>query len=141
MTNPGPPGEDERPLAGPDTGMGLPESGTQHATSTDFDPLAPVTTPIDPPLTTDLSGGEPATPVTPSPDIAGTVPSETLPTTSSYGTASGPGGSSPAGGALAKVRAFAEQRPEAFLAAALVAGWLAGKLLGFSSGDDSEDGG
>ena len=36
MTNPGPPGEDERPLAGPDTGMGLPESGTQHATSTDF---------------------------------------------------------------------------------------------------------
>ena len=36
MSNPGPPGEDERALAGPDAGMGLPESGTQHATSTDF---------------------------------------------------------------------------------------------------------
>jgi hypothetical protein len=140
MSNPGPPGEDERPLAGPDTGMGLPESGTQHATSTDFDPLAPATTPIDPPLTTGLSGDEPAPPVTPSPEIAGTVPSETLPTTSSYGTASGSGGSSSAGGALAKVKAFAEQRPEAFLAAALAAGWLAGKLLGSSSDDDSEDG-
>ena len=88
MSNPGPPGEDQRPPAGPDAGMGLPESGTQHATSTDFDPLAPATTPIVPPLTADLSGattaGEPPTPLgTPSPDIAGSVPGETLPTTSS----------------------------------------------------------
>ena len=40
---------------------------------------------------------------------------------------------------LAKVKAFADERPAAFLAAALVAGWLVGKLLGSSDDDDDEE--
>jgi hypothetical protein len=152
MSNPGPPGEDERPLAGPGTGMGLPESGTQHATSPDFDPLDRATTPqIPPPTDTDVFGATPVEPVAPTPpsggslsssdpllDTGGISPSDTLSTTSAYGSETGsPSG---AGGVLEKVKAFADQRPEAFLAAALVAGWVVGKLLGSSDDDDEDQG-
>jgi len=155
MSNPGPPGEDERPLAGPDIGMGLPESGTQHATSTDFAlpldrPTQPPAAP-EPPLPAEpyqAAGGAstPADLSTPNPPAAGplvggTPPGDALATsTSSIPDAYEPtaGTSAGAGGLLEKVKAFADQRPEAFLAAALVAGWVAGKLLG-SSDDESED--
>jgi hypothetical protein len=132
MTNPGPPGEDERPLAGPDTGMGLPESGTQHATSTDFElPLDRPEADTDPLLTTP----PPAQPTPPAYDdpaeLVRTVePVEPTTTVPADGTG--------AGGLLEKVKAFADQRPAAFLAAALVAGWLVGKLLS-RSGDDEDD--
>jgi hypothetical protein len=42
-----------------------------------------------------------------------------------------------AAGVLAKVKTLADERPAAFLVAALLAGWLVGKLLG-SSDDDEE---
>jgi hypothetical protein len=140
MTNPGPPGEDERPLAGPPAGMGLPESGTQHATSTDI-PL-----PVDP--------ATPATPVTraydeptglldPVPDVEPTELAAPTPAYDELAAESGfdalaPADAAGGAGVLAKVKAFADERPAAFLAAALLAGWLVGKLLG-SFGDDDED--
>lgn len=180
MSNPGPPGEDERPLAGPDAGMGLPESGTQHATSTDF--ALPLDRPAEPdPLAGDAPLGEippPAPPVPPayddptelvespmpaydeSTDLLDAVPdveaTELAATSQSAGTpaydalAAEAGFTEPAdptttvppsgaGGVLAQLKAFAGERPAAFLAAALVAGWLVGKLLGSSDDDDDED--
>jgi hypothetical protein len=172
MSNPGPPGEDERPLAGPDAGMGLPESGTQHATFTDFAlPLDPAAEP-DPLTAGDPIGGTPppARPAPPeyddpselvdpavpaydeptdllaavpdveaselaAPSYAGTPAYDALAAESSFGAAE----STPAGGVLAKVKAFADERPAAFLAAALVAGWLVGKLLSSSDDDDDDD--
>jgi hypothetical protein len=139
MTNPGPPGGDERPLAGPETGMGLPESGTQHATSTDF--ALPVDRFADPAPDPLSSGGtstaevsstpppaQPASPlydelVTPAVVEVHEVVETDQPTAAS--------------GVLAKVKAFAAQRPEAFLGATLVAGLLVGRLL--SSSDDDEE--
>jgi hypothetical protein len=179
MSNPGPPGEDERPPAGPDTGMGLPESGTQHATSTDF--ALPLDRPAEPdPLAGDVPLGEtppPAQPVPPAyedptelvepagpaddeptdlldavpdveaaelaaaPDVAGTPAYDALATETGFTDPAEPAATVPWGGegVLAKVKAFADQRPAAFLAAALVAGWLVGKLLGSSGDDDDED--
>ena len=157
MSNPGSPGEDERPLAGPGAGMGLPESGSQHATSTDV-PL-----PVDPPIGDEPMGRTPppaqpmppayedpselVTPGYPGPadplteattgtleETVGTPAYDALAAESGFVRESG----GPAGGLLAKVRAFAEERPAAFLAAALVAGWLVGKLLS-SDDDDDED--
>lgn len=130
MTNPGPPGEDERPLPGPDIGMGLPESGTQHATSTDFElPLdRPADSDTDPLLTTPpLAQPTPPTYDDPADLVQPVEPTTTVPTAEA------------AGGLLEKVKAFADQRPAAFLAAALVAGWLVGKLLGSSDDDEDED--
>jgi hypothetical protein len=154
--------------------MGLPESGTQHATSTDFPlPLDPPTEP-DPLAAGDPVGGLPpparpappayddpaelVDPVTPAydeptdlldaiPDVeatelaapssAGTPAYDALAAESGFGAAE----STPAGGGvLAAVKAFADERPAAFLAAALVAGWLVGKLLGWSGSDDDDDG-
>lgn len=206
MTNPGPPGEDERPLAGPDAGMGLPESGTQHATSTDFGlPLGETAEQDTNPLR--IYGGvtpgdtpPPGRPVAPAYDDPSELvdaapgygePPDLLPPAPGFDDPGGPGGlasthagpaaaglsATPAydelaeevglaepvapttmvpaggyrsatdsgsgypggadGGLLAKVKAFAGQRPEAFLGAALAAGWLVGKL--FSSSDDGED--
>ena len=177
MSNPGPPGEDERPVAGPDAGMGMPESGTQHATSPDL--ALPLDRPAEPdPLAADAPFGETPPPEQPEPpayddptelvessrpaydeptDLLDAIPdveatelaaaSETV-GTPAYDALSAEAGFTevaepttavpPAGGALAQVRAFAEQRPAAFLAAALVAGWLVGKLIG-SSDDDDED--
>jgi hypothetical protein len=119
MSYPGPPGEDERPLAGPDPGMGLPESGTQHATSTEF--ALPLDRPADPP-TDILPAATPSSYGTPAGDVE--------PVTS-YG--GGQAGGS-AAGALDKVKAFADQRPGAFLGALVAAGWLVGRL--FSSSDE-----
>ena len=172
MTNPGPPGEDERPLAGPDAGMGLPESGTQHATSTDFtlpldpaaepDPLAaggsigttpPPAQPTPPAYDDPSELVDPAVPAYDEPaDLLDAVPDveatglaatsyadtpayDALASESGFGSAEE---TSAAGGVLAKVKAFADERPAAFLAAALVAGWLIGKLFGSSDDDDDE---
>ena len=136
MTNPGLPGEDERPLAGPDTGMGLPESGTQDASSTDFELMdGPAESATDPLLITP----PPARPAPPAYDEAAyDQPTYDQP---DY---DGPGDEGGAGGLLEKVKAFAGERPAVFLAAALVAGWFVGKLLGSSDDDDDsadEDGG
>jgi hypothetical protein len=169
MTIPGPTGEDDRPLAGPAAGMGLPESGTQHATSSD----------VDVPLETAQLGSDPLTPGAPA--ALGSTPPPASPTPPAYddpselvqeptaydeapglplpeaddatiaatpaydalaqesglldpaGTAAA-GGTGAGAGALTKVKAFADQRPAAFLGMALAAGWLVGKL--FSSSDD-----
>jgi len=134
--------------------MGLPESGTQHATSTDFVPL--VDGPADPdPLGTGTPPpARPAAPVYDEPaDLLGTVPdagtTELAAPTPAYDALAAesgftpaypePAGAGGAGGTLAKVKAFADERPAAFLAAALVAGWLVGKLFG-SSDDDEDEG-
>jgi hypothetical protein len=156
--------------------MGLPESGTQHATSTDFalpvnrapDPLAG-DTPLGetpPPAQPDLPAYDDPTELTGSTrpaydeptdlldavpdveatelaaaDVAGTPAYDALATETGFTEPAEPTTTvPPAGGdgALAKVKAFADERPAAFLAAALVAGWLVGKLLG-SSDDDDED--
>lgn len=163
MSNPGPPGEDERPLAGPDIGMGVPESGTQHATSTDFPP------PIDAPAEPDMfaTGTPPAARPTPPAyddpaELVSSGPAYDAPTdlldagsdavvtdlaapTPAYDALAAESGFTPTdppptggGGALAKVKAFADERPAAFLGAALVAGWLVGKLFG--SSDDEDEG-
>jgi hypothetical protein len=155
MTNPGPPGEDERGLAGPGTGMGLPESGTQHATSPD------VSLPVEPPTgsrefsaSDDLPASQlPSDPLAPGPRVqpvppaydeptelvepvppATTVaPATTVPPVTTASTAS-PSTAEAAGGALEKVKAFATRRPEVFLGAALAAGWLVGRVLSSSDG-------
>ena len=151
MTNPGPPGNADDPLTRPDTGMGLPESGTQHATSTDFAPLVDGPAGAHP-----LSTPPPARPTPPAydepGDLLGTVPddgTELAAATPAYDALAAESGFAPAypepaaaggaGGALAKVKAFADERPAAFLAAALVAGWLVGKLFG-SSDDGGDEG-
>lgn len=150
MSNPGSPGEDERPLAGPGAGMGVPESGSHHATSTDV-PL-----PVDPPVGDEPIGRTPppAQPVPPAYEdpsdlvtgyvgpadplteaTVGTV-RETVGTPAYDALAAESGFGRDSGGLLARVKAVAEERPAAFLAAALVAGWLVGRLL---SSDDDED--
>lgn len=170
MSNPGPPGEDERPLAGPDAGMGLPESGTQHATSTDFEvPVGPTADENPDPLTGNSPLGAttpPAQPVPPVyddpselvsspaydeptdlldavPDVEATDLATDTPAYDALVSESDFGVPEPApadSGVLAKVKAFADERPAAFLAAALVAGWLVGKLLGSSGDDEDEEG-
>jgi hypothetical protein len=131
MTHPGPPGEDERPLTGPDIGMGRPESGTQHATSTDFElPLDRPAEPDTDPLLTTPPRAQPTPPAYDDPAelVQPVEPTTTVPA------------SERAGGLLGKVKAFADQRPAAFLAASLAAGWLVGKLLGsFGADDEDED--
>ena len=164
MSNPGPPGERERPLAGPDAGMGLPESGTQHATSTDFpvpvdrmgepDPLTagtpPPAQPTPPAYDDPTELVDPAVPAYDEPtDLLEAVPdvaaTELATPTPAYDALAAESGFSPVepglagGGVLAKVKAFADERPAAFLAAALVAGWLVGKLLGSSGSGEDED--
>jgi hypothetical protein len=163
--------------------MGLPESGTQHATSPDFalplhrtaepDPLAAdapfgetpppeqphppgyddPTDPTDPTELvassrpaydepTDLLDAIPdveATELAATQEAVGTPAYDALAAEAGYTELAAPTVPPPgAGGVLAQVRAFADERPAAFLAAALVAGWLVGKLLG-SSDDDEED--
>jgi hypothetical protein len=127
--------------------MGLPESGTQHATSTDF--ALPVDGSTDPLTTGTPPPARPTPPAYDEPaDLLGTVPDvtteldEPTPAYDALAAESGylPYEPAPSGAAavLAKVKAFAEERPAAFLAGTLVAGWLVGKLL---SSDDAEDGG
>jgi hypothetical protein len=150
MSDPRPAGEDERPPAGPGAGMGLPESGTQHATSTDFTlPTDPPALPVyeDPAQLADPLApayDEPTDLVDAVPDVeatelaaAGTPAYDALAAETAFEPA-GPAEPSGAAGVLAKVKAFADERPAAFLAAALVAGWLVGKLLGSSDDDDDE---
>ena len=137
MTNPGPPGGDERPLTGPETGMGLPESGTQHATSTDALPVDRFAAPDPDPL---LSGGVTAESVSSTPPPAQPAASPLYDELVSPTGGEVVGVDEPAasdGGALAKVKAFAAQRPAAFLGATLAAGLLVGRLL--SSSDDDEE--
>jgi hypothetical protein len=160
--------------------MGLPESGTQHATSPDF--ALPLHRTAEPdPLAADAPFGETPPPEQPHPpgyddptdptelvassrpaydeptdlldaipdveatelagtqEAVGTPAYDALAAEAGYTELAAPTVPPPgAGGVLAQVRAFADERPAAFLAAALVAGWLVGKLLG-SSDDDEED--
>lgn len=140
MTNPGPLGGDERPLAGPETGMGLPGSGTEHATSTEFAlPVDRFAEPDPDPLlsgsgmTTDL----PSTPPAARPESP--IYDELVPTDvevlgiDEVATLDRPAAED---GVLGKVKAFAAERPQVFLGVTLVAGLLAGRLL--SSSDDEE---
>ncbi len=130
MTNPGPLGG-ERPLDGPDA-----------------DPLAVGQVP--PPAVPDAPAYEPAELNTPTPAydslaqetsldqplVVEDVDYEVAQTDSAqspdYALAPNPSAS----GVLAAVKDFASQRPAAFIAAALFAGWLVGKV--FSSSDDDE---
>jgi len=141
MTNPGPPGNADDPLARPDTGMGLPESGTQHATSTDF--ALPVDEPAAgrafDPLTGDLpgTGGTGATPpaAQPSAPLFDEVASTSEDFQAIGDTGAAVYGDDPVGGgALDQVKAFAAQKPQLFLAAALAVGFVLGRL--FRSSDD-----
>jgi hypothetical protein len=139
MSNPGPPAEDERPLAGPATDMG--------ATSADLPPLVDGST--DPLAIGTPPPARPAPPAYDAPtDLLGTVPDEAAAAlsapTPAYDALAAETGFTPyepepsgPGGALAKVKAFATERPAAFLAAALAAGWLVGKLI---SSDDEDEG-
>jgi hypothetical protein len=129
--------------------MGLPESGTQHATTTDF--ALPVDEPVraGDPLSGDPATPPPARPAAPlydevaaetaaTDDIA--VPTEELSTIGDTGGAVyGEVGEASAAdtGPLGAVKAFAAQRPQVFLGAALAAGFLLGRLLR-SSGDEEE---
>lgn len=130
MTYPGPLGGDERPLAGPDA-----------------DPLAvgqvpPPAVPTAPAYEpTELLDATPAydslaeeTAIDPLPlvveDVDYAVDQADTAQTADYALAANP---SPAG-LLASVKDFAAQKPAAFVAAALFAGWLVGKI--FSSSDD-----
>lgn len=128
MTNPGPPSGD--PLAGPDASMGMPESGTHHATSRDL-PLPGIVEDTD---RFPLGGGRDAPRAYDPPVVEPTPAYDALAEETglvdydaSYQDA--------APGPLGKVTAFAAEKPAAFIAAALVAGWLVGKLFG-SSDDD-----
>ena len=146
MTNPGPPGDADDALDRPDIGMGLPESGTQHATSTDFALPAdgPVGGPASDPLTGDLpdigatSTPPPAQPAAPLFDevASSSEEFEAIGDTGAavYGADPAMGG----GGPLDKVKAFAAEKPQLFLGAALAVGFLLGRLFS-SSGDDDED--
>ena len=135
MTNPGPPGNSR-----PDTGMGLPESGTQHATSTDFtlpvDEPAGGPAPLSDPLTDELPAPPPARPEAPLYD-------EVVSTTEDFEAIGDSGaavyGADPLGGSgvLGKVKAFAADKPQLFLGAALAVGFVLGRL--FSSSDDDDD--
>ncbi|HEX6755602.1 MAG TPA: hypothetical protein VF109_06620 [Mycobacteriales bacterium] len=154
MTNPGPPDDADSPPTGPGTRMGLPESGTQHATSTDF--ALPVDEPVRPgdPFSDDLTtppAARPAAPLYDEPaaplydEVAAetgaadtvAVPTEDLAAVGDTGGAVyGEVGdaSTPDAGPLGAVKAFAAQRPALFLGAVLAAGYLIGRLL--SSSDD-----
>lgn len=143
MTNPGPPGNADDPLARPDTGMGLPESGTHHATSTGF--ALPVDGSASDPLTGDLpgtstAGRAAATPPPAQPDaplfdeVAST--SEDFQAIGDDGAAVYGGDPLGGGGALDKVKAFAGQKPQLFLGAALTVGYMLGRLFRSSDSDD-----
>ena len=142
MTNPGPPDGGDSPPTGPGTRMGLPESGTQHATSTDF--ALPVDEPVraGDPLSDDVATPPAARPAAP---LYDEVAAETGvdPPTEEFAAIGDTGGavygevgdaSTPDAGPLGAVKAFAAQRPAVFLGAVLAAGFLIGRLL--SSSDD-----
>ena len=123
MTNPGPLSGDERPLTGPDDDLlaarEVPPPAQPPAPAYEPTELLEPTPAYDS-VAREVTLGEPGYPEpgTPGQDA-------------DYQLAPNPAGSGP----LVAVKAFAAQRPAMFLAAALLAGWLVGKLLP-SSGDD-----
>lgn len=132
MTNPGPPGNADDPLARPDIGMGLPESGTQHATSTDFAlPVDPPASAPDPLTAPTPPAAQPAAPLYD--EVASGAEFEAI---GDDGAAVYGGDPIGGGGPLDKVKAFAADKPQLFLGAALAVGFLLGRLL--SSSDDDE---
>lgn len=131
MTNPGPLGGNERPLDGPDADLfavgqvpppAVPsapayEPAELNTATPAYDSLAEETSLDQPLVVNDVDYEVARTDSAQSPD---------------YALAPNP---SPAG-LLIAVKDFAAQRPAAFIAAALFAGWLVGKI--FSSSDDDE---
>ena len=126
MTNPGPLGGNERPLDGPDAdplAVGqVPPAPAYDTTELNtptpaYDSLAEETS-LDQPLVVE--------------DVDYEVAQPNTATTPDYALAPNPSAS----GILSAVKEFAGQRPAAFIAAALFAGWLVGKV--FSSSDDDE---
>ena len=129
MTNPGPLGGNERPLAGPDADPlavgqvpppAVPAAPAYEPTelrdpTPAYDSLAEETS-IDRPLVVE--------------DVDYEVAQLDTVQTPDYALAPNPSAS----GVLAAVKGFATKNPVGFLAAALVAGWLVGKV--FSSSDD-----
>jgi hypothetical protein len=123
MTNPGPLGGDGRPLTGPDAdplGVGQAPAPYEAAELRDptpaYDMLAEETATDPAPLVVeDVDYTVDRLDVAGSPDPA-------------------PASNPSAGGVLSAVREFAAQKPAAFIGAALLVGWLVGKV--FSSSDD-----
>ncbi len=125
MTNPAPPGGDERPPPVPNVDpLPLDEVPPPPAYETTerleptpaYDALA-AETPLSEPLAGEPSG---ASSLAPEAD---------------YALAPSPTGAGP----LAQVKALAAEKPAAFLGAALAAGWLLGKITSRSKGDDGDD--
>jgi hypothetical protein len=114
MTNPAPPGGDERP-----------------------DPLAVGEVPPAAPAydSTELLEPTPAYDAL-AQETALTAPVDTaLVPEADYALAPSPTGTGP----LAEVKAFAADKPAAFLGLALAAGWLVGKIFSSSSDDTDDD--
>lgn len=130
MTNPGPLGGSERPLDGPDAdplAVGeVPPPAIPAA------PAYETTRLNDPTPAYDSLAGETA--IDPAPlvveDVDYEVAQPDTVQTPDYALAPNPG----AAGLLSSVKGFAAQKPAAFIAVALFAGWLVGKVL--SSSDD-----
>jgi len=142
MSDPRPTGEDfARPADPPADLDPLPVGETPPSALPRYEDPTELVDPAAPAYEepTDLVDAVPAVEATPlaTSSSAGTPAYDALAAESSFGLAE-PAEPTGASGVLAKVKAFADERPAAFLAAALVAGWLVGKLLG-SSDDDDED--
>lgn len=123
MTNPAPLGGEERVPPGPEV--------DPLAVPPPPDALDGPTTPLDPTPAYDSLAAETAAAPPPLSTPSDPLVETRLAPEADYGLVPDPGATGP----LAQVKAFAEQRPAAFIGAALVAGWLVGKLL-LSSSDD-----
>lgn len=131
MTNPAPPGGDERPPP--------PAYETGGEPTPAYDALAaeaplgtdPPTEPVPPlgtdPLTAPLGGGLPD-----DDPLTAPLPPVALTPEADYALAPDPMSD---GGPLAQVKAFAADKPAVFVGAALAAGWLLGKITSRRSGD------
>jgi hypothetical protein len=133
MTNPAPPGGDERPPPPAyDTGGEPTPAYDALAAEAPLSANPPIesapplgTDPLTAPLGGDLPDDDPLT--APLPPVQPPLTPE-----ADYALAPDP---TAGGGPLAQVRAFAAEKPAAFVGAALAAGWLLGKITSRRSGD------
>ena len=142
MTNPAPLGGDESPPPGssadplpvdevPPSAIPPPayESSELLEPTPAYDSLA-AEAPLTDPMGTSAVDPDPLTAPVPPVDPA----ASTLTPEADYALAPKPGDAGP----LAKVKAFAAEKPAAFIGAALAAGWLIGKLTSRGSDNDND---